>query len=365
MNLKIIIASALGTVFLGGAVIGFCLEAKKDDEKCDGSRIKKSAPVYECSSKTKYELLNYSFEISDDFILESPDNINEKYEGRLTFSGENIPRIEISGSGTSYGTAEFNARETYRSMLDSESCADTAYEIIPSENFNICAYHYRETDHPTSGMECISNYEIIYQTNKFNIIAFYSPENKDYALSVLEDIALSAVYTSDFRLPAEPYTFDSKYISVSCDPKWIIVENTEESLDEDGCGNIYTASIDIAEADSDAEYAVKVKLSVDKPKNDRTPSILADMTFTRLYEKESKNIKFDELERGQEEIFGYKAETCSYKITTDSSTDICWFQKTYWFEKDSYVYSVSVRKDASDKSSDKVMDEMIKSIKIK
>lgn len=365
MNLKIIIASAVGAVFLGGAVIGFCLEAKKDNEKCDGSRIKKSAPVYEKSGKTKYELLNYSFEISDDFILEYPDNIEEDYQGRLTFSGDNISKIEIKGSSTSYGTAEFNVRETYRTMLDNERCADTAYEIIPSDGFNVCAYHYRNTDSPKIGYECVSNYEITYQTNKFEMAAFYSPENKDYALSVLEDIALSAVYTSDFRLPTEPYTFDSKYISVSCKPEWTISENTKEQLDEDGCGQIYSASIGIAEAESDAEYAVKVKLSVDKPKNDRTPSILADMTFTKLYERESKNIKFDELERGQEEIFRYKAETCSYKITTDSTPNICWFQKTYWFKKDGYVYSVSIRNDASDKSTADIADEIIKNIKIK
>lgn len=365
MNLKIIIASAVGAVFLGGAVIGFCLEAKKDDEKCDGSRIKKSAPVYESYDKTKYELLNYSFEISDDFILESPDNIEDDYEGELTFSGENIPRIVIKGSGTSCGTAEFNAEETYKYQLENnKTCTDAAYEIIPSENFNICAYHYRETGNPTSGMECISNYEITYQTKQFKMTAFYSPENKDYALSVLEDIAKSAVYTSDYTLPTEPYTFDSKYISVNCKPEWMVNSNDKESLDEDGCGRYYSAEIFYAEAESDAEYAISVKLKVEKPKNDRTPSILADIAFTNANEKELKNTEFDDLERGQEEIFGYKAETCSFKITVkDSGT--CWFQKTYWFKKDGYVYSVSVRKDASDKSADKVIDEMIKSIKIK
>lgn len=364
MNLKIIIASAVGAVFLGGAVIGFCLEAKKDDEKCDGSRIKKSAPVYETDSKTKYKLLNYSFEISDDFILESPDNIDDDYEGKLTFSGEKISMIEIKGSGNSYGTAEFDVRGTYRTMLDDKSYADIAYEIIPSENFNICAYHYRNVDSTKIGYECVSHYEIVYQTKKFDLSAVYSPENKDYALSVLEDIAKSAVYTSDFMLPTEPYTFDSKYISVNCKPEWMVNSNDKESLDEDGCGRYYSASLFLAEAGSDEEYAVTIKLKVEKPKNDRTPSILADIAFTNANEKELKNTEFDDLERGQEEIFGYKAETCSFKITVkDSGT--CWFQKTYWFKKDGYVYSVSVRKDASDKSADKVIDEMIKSIKIK
>lgn len=365
MNLKIIIASALGAVFLGGAVIGFCLEVQKNGESSDGTPIKKSAPVYETDSKTKYELLNYSFEISDDFILESPDNIDAKYYGKLTFSGEKISMIEIKGSGDSYGTAEFDVRGTYKTMLDNKSCADTAYEIIPSNSFNICAYHYRNVDSTKIGYECVSHYEIVYQTKKFNLSAVYSPENKDYALSVLEDIAKSAVYTSDYTLPTEPYTFDSKYFSAACKPEWIVDENPKERLDDDGCGEYYNAKICYAEAESDAEYAISVKLKVEKPKNDRTPSILADIAFTNTNEKEIKNAEFDDLERGQEEIFGYKAETFSFKVTADGSLGISWEQKTYWFKKDGYVYSVSVRKDAYDKSADNVIDEMIKSITIK
>lgn len=365
MNLKIIIASAVGAVFLGGAVIGFCLEAKKDDEKCDGSRIKKSAPVYETDSKTKYKLLNYSFEISDDFILESPDNIDDDYEGKLTFSGEKISMIEIKGSGNSYGTAEFDVRGTYRTMLDDKSYADIAYEIIPSENFNICAYHYRNVDSTKIGYECVSHYEIVYQTKKFDLSAVYSPENKDYALSVLEDIAKSAGYTSDYTLPTESYTFDSKYFSADCKPEWIINENSKERLDDDGCGEYYNAKICYAKAESDAEYAISVKLKVEKPKNDRTPLMCADIAYKNMHEKGSESIKYDELERGQEEIFGYNAETFSFKVTADGRLGINWAQKTYWFKKDGYVYSVSVRKDASDKSADKVIDEMIKSIKIK
>lgn len=365
MNLKIIIASALGAVFLGGAVIGFCLKVKKNGESSDGTPIKKSAPVYESSGKTKYELLNYSFEISDDFILEYPDNIEEDYQGKLTFSGERISKIEVSGSGTSYGTAEFNVRETYRTMLDNESCTDTAYEIIPSDIFNVCAYHYRKTVSEKIGYECVSNYEITYQTNSFKMTAFYSSEDKDYALSVLEDIALSAVYTSDYMLPTEPYTFDSKYFSADCKPEWIVDENPKERLDDDGCGEYYNAKICYAEAESDAEYAISVKLKVEKPKNNRTPLMCADIAYTNMHEKGSESIKYDELERGQEEIFGYKAETFSFKVTADGSLGISWAQKTYWFDKDGYVYSVSVRNDASDKSTAGVADEIVKSIKIK
>lgn len=370
MNLKAIILSAIGAVFIGGVATGFYLEYHEDKDKPDGSPIKKSAPVYESSEKIKYNLANYSVELSDDFLLESPDNFSENDKESLrtefVFSSDIISMLEIKAHNTCYTEGGYLAEASYNDICDdTEAYSDVTYEIIPTDDFRIGAVHYKNLSEDRKGYECGSEYIITSQTNQFYLTANYSQENKDKALPILEDIAMSAVYTSDYRLPTTPQSAESDYFTVTdYDPMWNMGENTKASLDEDGCGRLYRATWCIAEADCLAEEYIQVTFKAEIPKNDRSPRVVADLTLNNIESKDNDKIVFDDVERSQEEILGFSAETLSFTSTFPGS-GVAFGQKTYWFEKNGVVYSVEIRKNKGDDSMDDAVNELISRIKIK
>lgn len=370
MNLKAIILSAIGAVFIGGVATGFYLEYRDDKEKSDGSPIKKSAPVYESSEKIKYNLANYSVEISDDFLLESPDNFSESDKESLqtefVFSSDIISMLEIKAHNTSYTEGGYLAEASYKDICDdTEAYSDVTYEIIPTDAFRIGGVHYRRLSEDRKGYECASEYVITSQTNNFHLTAYYSSENKDKALPILEEIARSAVYTSDYRLPTTPQSAESDYFTVTdYDPMWQMGENTKPSLDEDGCGRLYRATWCIAEVDCLAEEYIQVTFEAEIPKNDRSPRVIADLTLNNIESKDNDIIVFEDIERSQEEILGFTAETLSFSSTFPDS-GIAFGQKTYWFEKNGVIYSLEIRKNKGDDSMDDAVNELISRIKIK
>lgn len=370
MNLKAIILSAIGAVFIGGVATGFYLEYRDDKEKSDGSPIKKSAPVYESSEKIKYNLANYSVEISDDFLLESPDNFSESDKESLqtefVFSSDIISMLEIKAHNTSYTEGGYLAEASYKDICDdTEAYSDVTYEIIPTDAFRIGGVHYRRLSEDRKGYECASEYVITSQTNNFHLTAYYSSENKDKALPILEEIARSAVYTSDYRLPTTPQSAESDYFTVTdYDPMWQMGENTKPSLDEDGCGRLYRATWCIAEVDCLAEEYIQVTFKAEIPKNDRSPRVIADLTLNNIESKDNDIIVFEDIERSQEEILGFTAETLSFSSTFPDS-GIAFGQKTYWFEKNGVIYSLEIRKNKGDDSMDDAVNELISRIKIK
>ena len=371
MNLKAIIISAIGAVFIGGAAAGFYLEYREDKEKPDGSPIKKSAPVYESSDKTTYNLLNYSVEVSGDFLLESPDNFDENDKDSLktefVFSSDIISMLEIKAHNTSYTEGGYLAEASYKDICDNtEAYSDVTYEIIPTDDFRIGAVHYRRLSEDRKGYECTSEYVITSQTNQFYLTAYYGSEHKNEALPILEDIARSAVYTSDYSLPTTPQSAESDYFTVTdYAPMWLMGENTKTFLDEDGCGRLYRATWSISEADCIDEEYIQVTFEAEIPKNNRSPRIVADLAMNNIESKDLSSIVFDDIERGQEEIFGFTAETLSFSSTFSKLKDSDITQKTYWFERNGVVCSFEVRRHKDDSSMDEAVDELISRIKIK
>lgn len=233
--------------------------------------------------------------------------------------------------GLAYCTAEYNVLSTYEDYLNDSTVDDVSKNEFDRGDFKVYAFHMRFLDSESEKCECASVYEATYQNIQFRIDAYYSKKNRDKAIKELDKIAESVEYISDYKVPTETQTFDTEFISVNYEPIWYAGGGKTE-LDDDGYGEVARYSFHRVGAENNAQAMSLLKMSVSIEPEEDTPVVIADRRFENL----SNNERYENVQRGQEKIFGFDAERVSFESRFGSTNKVTLF-KNYYFEHNGYI----------------------------
>lgn len=197
--------------------------------------------------------------------------------------------------GLAYCTAEYNVLSTYEDYLNDSTVDDVSKNEFDRGDFKVYAFHMRFLDSESEKCECASVYEATYQNIQFRIDAYYSKKNRDKAIKELDKIA-------------------------------------ESVLDDDGYGEVARYSFHRVGAENNAQAMSLLKMSVSIEPEEDTPVVIADRRFENL----SNNERYENVQRGQEKIFGFDAERVSFESRFGSTNKVTLF-KNYYFEHNGYI----------------------------
>lgn len=294
--------------------------------------------LYSSSAKS-YDVNGFTFEASEDLKTEDTNEIDGKINEYM-FSGDGIKTLEVTNYGINYCTAEVSIQSLENTIKTRKNDPAKEYETekLDIPGFNAAAIHIvNDGDDDYCGESYIY---VSTEGQSLCISAFYDLDDKDDVKELMRDIAKSAKYTGDFRLPTEQQSYDCDLFSLSCGPEWEIKDtNKNEALSEEtdiSVRYIYA---------QDSEHYMYPKLTVRIVPEDEKNNI------ERFIEKSVKSAgesKFkSEPQRDKEEIFGYTADTLTFDVDTSGlSLRI----KNFYFNANGYVYIISsnINKKAAD-----------------
>lgn len=384
MKIKKIIA-AVSAVVLASSFAG--CEKKSDSSSSAGtssstgtssdkaSADKYSSPEYDTESKTKYSLLNFDFEISDDFILESPNEPEDKYDYIYKFSSEYIDTLKIKGASSVSIDLEYNAKKTYDSMLESEDVSDPEWDVVEDGDRKYCFYAYTMPDpsDETTSVRVVS-LSTHCEGKQFDIDAWFPPSQTERAMSVIMDIAKSSVYTSDFKLPENDYKYSDKYLEINLSPDLDAFfsepkksekddESSESSNTETG-KKIERVRVGYIIPQNDNEYFTNCIIDIIEPNENTSPFNSANKKYDSIGSANSSVVTYSNLQQGKGKIFGIESEMLTFDISMDSiGVDLC--EEDHFFEHNGKEYEIRIRRPIDDKNIEEKVNELIKNIKLK
>ena len=188
-----------------------------------------------------------------------------------------------------------------------------------------------------------------------------SPSKSAVLKKAMDNIARSAVYTSDFRIATKPVVCDYDFASINTGIKYKCYDGTEESkINDEKC--LFHIHENYEEADDIKKTSFPFTvIYVTEPDNE-TPAEMADRFFENTKKNEERYVT---LTRDQKELFGYKCEHVYYEedmSLKDEEPDIICVEN-YFFSNNMGIYKIfdGYRKD-SDKDD---IQEMLDGITIK
>lgn len=339
------------------------------------SADKYSAPEYDTEGKTKCSTLNFDFEISDDFILESPNELEDKYEYSYEFSSEYIDELKIRGAYNVLLDLEYNAKKTYDSLLESENVSDPEWDVVEDGDRKYCFYAYTR---PDTSDETISVRVVSLSTHcegrEFNIEAWFPPSQTERAMSVIMDIAKSSVYTSDYKLPENDHKYSDKYLEVNLSPDLIATcsepkksekdDESSESSDNETGKTIEKVRIGYILPQNDNEYFTRCIINITEPNENTSPFNSANKRYERIESADSSALKYSDLDQGKGKIFGIESEMVTYNLFM-KSIEVGLYEEDHFFEHNGKEYEVMIRRPIDDKNIEEKVNELIKNIKLK
>ncbi len=286
------------------------------------------------SSTKKYDVIDFSFEASEDLDVEDTrerDGKINKYE----FSGDGFKALEVMNCGLDFCTSETYIKSLERSITSSNEKKGKSDEF-ESAKLDIPGLNAAEifiVNKDKEGEQGEAHVSLTSEGYRLLISATYDLDDKDSVKQLMEDIAKTVKYTGDFHLPTEPQTYDCDLFSITAGPEWYIkdtiVENEKERGIEDVRLRYYYAQ--------DLEHFRYPLLTIRTIPEDKFN------TVEKLIEKQEKNSDESKyktnVERGKEEISGYQADTFSFDI---SLAGIEMRSKTFYFSANGFVYTISI-----------------------
>lgn len=310
--------------------------------------------LYSSSAKS-YDVNGFTFEASEDLKTEDTKEIDGKINEYM-FSGNGIKKLEVTNYDVNYCTAEVSIQSIENDIKRRRNDPVKEYETekLDVPGFNAAAIHIVNDGNDDYCGE--SELYITIEGRSLVITAIYDLDDKDDVKALMLDIAKSAKYTDDFRLPTEPQTYDCDLFSLTCGPEWELKDrnkNNEQSEEREiSLRYIYA---------QDLEHYYYPQLTVTAVPKDEKNNI------ERFIEKSIKSAgesKFkSEPQRDKEEILGYTADTLTYDVDISSlSLRI----KNFYFSANGYVYIISfdVNKNAIDANTAD-LQELIGNLNIK
>ena len=184
------------------------------------------------------------------------------------------------------------------------------------------------------------------------IDCFCSTLKAKIIMPVIQKMAKSVQYTSDFHLADKPDVYDYDYLSVNAGSKYLCHDTNKKYTNKD---YIFSLIERYAEADDPDKFPYPV-LNILVYDDGSSPADLAD----EKYNKELERNNSIALTRDQKELLGFKCEHV-YWETGNDETRICY--EYYYFSNDKYTYCIY---EAYHKNADEAdIKEMLDGITIK
>ena len=294
---------------------------------------------------------SYSIKVPKSFKL-----TDQKDDLRFTFKclGEEIKIEDITLNCTPELSNELMAHYAYEEDENLEKLEGYPYKgyFISSDIF---IKDKKET--------CLS-YIFGTDTNFLTLKCFCSPSKSGVLKKAMDNIAKSAVYTSDFRIATKSGICDYDFASVNTGIKYKCYDGTEEKkINDEKC--LFHLHENYEEAD-DIKKTSFPFIDIDVSESDKgTPAEMADKVFQNKAEKKEK---FAVLTRDQKEMFGYKCENVYYEqdmsLEGEAPDIIC--MDDYYFSNDTGLYRIfaAYRKDYDENDIKEMLDGItIKDIK--
>ena len=302
--------------------------------------------LYITHPSKEYELKNYSFKAPD-----SIECIGYTTNQWITykFFGEKIFVRDID---------ENCDLETAKEFVNKIS-EDAKFEKL--EGYPYDGYYYTAKIicwELTGNKDVHIGYILGTDTNYFNIYCECSPSKAKIIKPVIEKIAKTAKYTSDFRLAEKPDVYDCEYLSVYTGSKYYCRE----------CDDTYTIKPDHILAleekyanTNNPEKIVFPNLDIKVYDNGKSPAELADDRYNSSLELNENDEKFyDVVTRDQKDMFGLKCEHVFVIFQKE------FYYDEYYFSKGKYTYRIEAGYIKNQNYSDEAdIKEMLDGITIK
>jgi hypothetical protein len=285
------------------------------------------------SSLKKYDLDDFTFEVSEDLDVKDTKELDGKIYDYI-FKGDGFSELEVMNSGNSLCTAETYIKLLERSTTRSNE-KNGKNDEFESAKLDISGFNAAEIFIVNKDSEYDQGEAYVSLTTEgyhLLISAKYDLDNKDRVKQLMEEIAKTVKYTGDFRLPTEPQTYDCDLFSITAGPEWKLWDGTADKDKERGIKNIkmryYYAQ------DLDHYYYPMLTIYVVPEDETTTIDTLIENQCERYDESKYQN----NAERGKDEILGYQAETFSYDVSVG---DIDMRSKIYYFCANGFIYAIN------------------------
>ena len=314
----------------------------------------KSSSGYSFSSeKTKYDLNNFSFELSDDFSVTEKKDTKTAGIYEYVFTGGGLDEVCVYSYGLEQCTAEvsFQAMEESIKARNDTSVKDIERDTLDVPGYNAAFVHMtvsRESGETGESYLCLSTEGI-----QFNVsVVGYDLAKRDSIKALFSEIASTVKYTGTEHLPTEPQSYDCEYFSLSCGPEWYIKDSSKDEETSIKLSYYYAQ-------DMEHYLAPFISISVSPEDEDNTPKKRAE----KSYDSKKESNHTSEVERKKEEFLGYEAEKVSYALRMGGANTR---HNNYFFSENGYVYIVSIGLNLRDeKSSEAEIQTILDTLTVK
>jgi hypothetical protein len=310
------------------------------------------------STTRKYELTDFSFELSEDFTVSKTIDKEDKSVHKYYFTGGGFDYLAVSVP-EEYSTAETSIKSLcniYGIDSGNENITDVEQEKLDYPGFNAASLSFTRKD--SSGDKSNEGYLFLStEGQSFEVEVKSSTDQRENANELMKNIAATAKYTGSYKLPTGTQNYDSRFMQISYDPKWTVIELNGTAKDQETL--ILNIRYAYAEDLSHSFYPY-IKVDISPEGESRRPEELADDQYAHY---QNSNLEHIGNERGTGEIFGCQSETVSSVVMIGSrKIDI----KDYFFTRDGYIYCISAFSDITGGESGKDdINELIKGITLK
>ncbi len=325
-------------------------------ETADTSSVSGSVSV-SSDGRAVYETAFYRFTADSGLRLtDSMDYDDDDIADNFEFEGKGIISLEIEGSSVQQLRAKASVEDYAGRLRNKEGITDIETEVIEEAPYECAACHYMSTDYEKSEGQCISSYEMTYQSMALTVFAHYKKSDAKKARAELKKIMCSAEYISDKFLPTGPQDYDTPYFTLHYDPKWGISSDRETDLTT---GHVVGVKFCYAETDDPGKYLFP-NLSVNVLNNGGTETA-AEMAQS-AYDDKGELRTTKEIELSTVDFMGNEAQLLSYRIATG---DINWSIRAWYFDLNGMIYVVTSTINGGSEEDLKETDELLSGLTLK
>lgn len=269
-----------------------------------------------------------------------------------------------STEGTSY---------TFRCLNELVHIDDLSLNCTPEVAQNFLTYHedeenvhvepfegakykgyFRTSDLTIRGhkLVCLS-YIFGTDTKFFSMDCSCGPMKAKLLRKIMENIAESVVFSSDFSLADKPSKYDFGQVSIDAGSEYIYNDCTSELKRHDSTGVLWVKGKHTEADDINKVYYPSVAIQINK-----LTDSAADLADSEFDDMKAKQDKLAVMTREQRDMFGCTCERAYYEAAakTEQGDTRCYDQ--YYYNDDEYIYfvSISYRKNADAADTQKMLD---------
>jgi len=308
------------------------------------------------SSRKTYETFLYRF--TADEGLTQTDSYQADNGGirEYEFAGMGFTELSVRADSSQHLRAKAAARHKAGILGEDTTKEDIETEDIGEAPYECAAYHYTDILEDEKEGQCFSVYQMTYQSTALEVKAHYKKEDAEKVRAEMRSIICSGEYTGDFFLPTGPQDYDTPYLSLHHDPKWMARLNREP---DPASGRLLSATFAYAETDDpmqDIYPALVLRVF------DNGGTMTAGEYAESEYEENSGSDLYDGIRLTSGEFMGNEASIITYDIE-EKALDLS--VTGYYFDLNGMIYIVETKTHIGSERDQKDMEELLSGLTLK